>query len=332
MREVGAPRGRQPLGPGAGGDDRVHRVRRLEAQRATGRARRTPAAPAAGSRWTRWPPTRSRVVSGTPVAGRGSRRGPRAARPRPGPGSGCSSPATSGAAAVEVGDQRRRRRVGVLVGVQPHRRRQLRGPVRGLPAQVGAQRQLLERDLGADDPLAARRRRHVTPRRRPDRSASGTAPSRPAPCAGRSSASASATTWPATSRSASSVVLDHVHAAQERLHRQPGGVPGAAAGGQHVVRPGAVVAERHRRERPDEDRPGVADPRGHRARRRGSGSPGARRRRRRRPRARRRRRRPARRRTAGRSAPCAIRSGCLVAATCCASSASTASASVDARW
>ena len=54
-------------------------------------------------------------------------------------------------------------------------------------------------------------------------------------------------------------VLDEVHAAQERLHGQPRRVPGAAAGGQHVVRARAVVAERHRRPRPDEHRPRVAD-------------------------------------------------------------------------
>ena len=89
---------------------------------------------------------------------------------------------------------------------------------------------------------------------------------------------------PATSASACSVVLDDVDAAQERLHRQPAGVPGAAAGGQHVVGAGAVVAQRDRRPRADEDRAGVAHPHRHLARRPGSGSPGARRRRRRRPR------------------------------------------------
>ena len=42
--------------------------------------------------------------------------------------------------------------------------------------------------------------------------------------------------------------------AQEGLHRQAGGVPAAAAGGQHVVGAGAVVAERDRRVGADEDR------------------------------------------------------------------------------
>ena len=54
------------------------------------------------------------------------------------------------------------------------------------------------------------------------------------------------------------VVLDDVDAAQEGLHRQAAGVPRAAAGGQDVVGPGAVVAQRHRRPGADEDRPGVA--------------------------------------------------------------------------
>ena len=49
--------------------------------------------------------------------------------------------------------------------------------------------------------------------RQPDRTA--------APCAGRSSASASAITCGATSASASRVVLDQVDALEERLHRQP---------------------------------------------------------------------------------------------------------------
>ena len=75
---------------------------------------------------------------------------------------------------------------------------------------------------------------------------------------GRSSALASVTTCGATSGSASRVVVDDVDAAQERLHRQARRVAGAAAGGQHVVRAGGVVAERDRRVRADEDRAGVA--------------------------------------------------------------------------
>ena len=123
-------------------------------------------------------------------------------------------------------------------------------------------------------------------------------------------------------------VLDEVDAAQEGLHREPGGVPRAAAGGQHVVRPGAVVAERHRRPRPDEDRPGVADPQRDLAGVRGldlqvlggvgvddrepvgdvadQDRAGLR---------------------AGERGADAL--GCLVAATCCSSSASTASASAS---
>ncbi len=122
-------------------------------------------------------------------------------------------------------------------------------------------------------------------------------------------------------------VLDEVHAAQEGLHGQAGGVPGAAAGGQHVVGAGAVVAERHRRPGADEDRPGVADPQ--------------------RPLPRRRRvwisrcsaayasttRSPASRSSTRTTPLCSpvsavvTRSVCLVAGTCRASSASTASTS-----
>ncbi len=54
--------------------------------------------------------------------------------------------------------------------------------------------------------------------------------------------------------------LHDVDAAQEGQHRQPAGVPGGAAGGQHVIRPGEVVAERHGGVRAHEDGAGVADP------------------------------------------------------------------------
>ena len=60
-------------------------------------------------------------------------------------------------------------------------------------------------------------------------------------------------------------VLHHVSTAQERLNGQPAAVTGAAAGGQHVVGAGAVVAQAHRGEGTDEDRPGVTDPQGHTA-------------------------------------------------------------------
>src|SRR5580704_15710362 len=42
------------------------------------------------------------------------------------------------------------------------------------------------------------------------------------------------------------VVLHHVDAAQERQDRQAGGMPGGAAGGQHVVGAGQVVTQRDR--------------------------------------------------------------------------------------
>ena len=67
-----------------------------------------------------------------------------------------------------------------------------------------------------------------------------------APWDGRSSDSANTSTCRATSRSAASVVVDHVHGLEEALHVQPRGVAGAAGGGQHVGAAGAVVAQRHR--------------------------------------------------------------------------------------
>ena len=61
------------------------------------------------------------------------------------------------------------------------------------------------------------------------------------------------------------VVIDDVDAAQERLHREPAGMARAAAGGQHVVGPGDVVAQGYRRPGADEDGAGVAHPHRHRA-------------------------------------------------------------------
>ena len=59
------------------------------------------------------------------------------------------------------------------------------------------------------------------------------------------------------------VVVHDVNAAEERLHRQPAGVPCAARGGQHVVGARAVVTEADRRIRPDENRARRSDPAGH---------------------------------------------------------------------
>ena len=56
------------------------------------------------------------------------------------------------------------------------------------------------------------------------------------------------------------VVLDDVDAAQERLHRETARVAGAATGGQHVVGPGGIVAERHGAVLADEDRACVVHP------------------------------------------------------------------------
>ena len=100
------------------------------------------------------------------------------------------------------------------------------------------------------------------------------------PCAGRSSALASVITCPDDVFERRLGVVDDVDAAQEGLHRQAAGVPGTARGGQHVVGPGAVVAEAYRRVRTDENRSGRTDLAGHPRRRRRFGSPGVRRRRR----------------------------------------------------
>ncbi len=46
----------------------------------------------------------------------------------------------------DVGDQARGRRVGIFVGIQPHRDVQLGSPVRRAPAEPLSQRQLSKRD------------------------------------------------------------------------------------------------------------------------------------------------------------------------------------------
>ena len=55
------------------------------------------------------------------------------------------------------------------------------------------------------------------------------------------------------------VALDDVDDLEVRVDRQAAGVPGGAAGRQHVVGAGQVVAERDRAVGADEDRAGVAD-------------------------------------------------------------------------
>ena len=130
--------------------------------------------------------------------------------------------------------------VRVLVGVEPYRDVQLRSAVRRrCPLRSSRRRQLRDGPVigGSRASTAVDVRRQIlgagrVPRRRPRRR-----------------------------RAAPPVVLDDVDAAQERLHRQAAGVPGASAGGQHVVGAGEVVAEGHRRLYcTDEDRPGVAHP------------------------------------------------------------------------
>ena len=84
-----------------------------------------------------------------------------------------------------------RHRVGVLVGVEPHRHVELRRAVRRAAAQVGTQQAL---DLRRRPRLALGHRGTSSPKRAVTAS----------PCAGRSSACASVTTWRATPRSAGS--------------------------------------------------------------------------------------------------------------------------------
>ena len=127
-------------------------------------------------------------------------------------------------------------RVRVLVGVEPHRHVELRCAVGVLPAQVIADGELFEQ-IHAPKPRRDRlpvrgqvlhvgERDHVR-RDLPQRGL---------------------------------VVADDVDPTQEGLDRQSATVPRTASGRQHVVGAGAVVAERHRRVRPDEDRAGVAHP------------------------------------------------------------------------
>ncbi len=120
--------------------------------------------------------------------------------------------------------------VGVLVGVQPHRDVELRRAVRGGPPQVLAQRQLgghraslgsrLARTVGRTSawPVSARPSGRAEPG--PHRGTVG----RQVLGVGQG---ADVVGHLAQGRL---VVVDDVDAAQEGLHRQPAGVPGAAAG------------------------------------------------------------------------------------------------------
>ena len=293
-------RRRHPLGARAGGDDRVHRVRRLEAQRACGPGPPNACSSCCSTSFDPLAAQRFSVASPTPVPGQvgGERRAQRGERRGRGSGSGRGGlAARRGDVATSAGGGGYGfslvfSRTGTSSCGAPYGLRPRRSSRSGRSPRVTPARSVLTTRL---PPV----KRAVTA----------------SPCAGRSSASASATTWRPTSRSASRGVLDDVDAAQEGLHRQAAGVPGAAAGGQHVVGPGAVVAERDRRVRADEDGAGVAHPGGDRRARPRSGSPGARRRRRRRRAGRRPRRRRGRRPTAGRASAVVMRSVCLVAAT-----------------
>ncbi|SKZ97564.1 Uncharacterised protein [Mycobacteroides abscessus subsp. abscessus] len=105
----------------------------------------------------------------------------------------------------DVGDQLRRRRVRVLVGVENDRNLQLRCAISAFAAQVVAERKIVDGDLGSGYLSAGNLGsggcgRHLA--------ASATAPENlrviASPCAGRSSACAKVTTWAETSRSAAS--------------------------------------------------------------------------------------------------------------------------------
>ena len=211
----------------------------------------------------------------------------------------------------QVGDQRSRWRVGVLVGVDLHRHVQLRRAVGRLADQVRAQRQVGQGHVDAD---------HVELRRvepRGDRLAV-----RGQVLGGRQRQHMRRHLGQRARR-----VVDHLHLPQERhrgqARRRTGPTRRWAARGwtRRSSRP-ATPASRTRRT-PRRRCGSGRQPR----RRRGSGSPGARRRRRRRPRSRRRARRPARRRTACRSTPAAPARCAWSATPVAPAAASTASAS-----
>ena len=105
----------------------------------------------------------------------------------------------------DVGDQLRRWRVRVLVGVENDRHLQLRCAISAFTAQIVAEREIVDADLGSGNLgsgylSTGRCGRHLA--------ASASAPENlrviASPCAGRSSACARVTTWAETSRSAAS--------------------------------------------------------------------------------------------------------------------------------
>ena len=166
--EVVGTVGHQPFGLGAVGDDRVHRIRRHEADRA---------AAGAAERLQQLLQDLVGTVGGPQVFDTERGAGLRA---QVGGQVGAQRHRVAVGIAVQVAgdrldrgrhvvDQRLGGRMRVLVGVEPHRNVQLRCAVRRFAAQILAQRQIVQRHLFAD--------RHVSNLRR-------TA----SPCAGRFSA------------------------------------------------------------------------------------------------------------------------------------------------
>ena len=179
--EVGPPRGRDPFGPGPGGDDRVHRVRRLEPQRrASGPGERLQQLQQDLVGPVGRPHVRTRQVQ---AGGSGQVVGQLfAQRHRVPIRVPVQLDRRRGHRRRQVSHQGSRRGIRVLVGVDLHRDVQLRRTVGRAADQIRAQRQIRQRHLEADH-------------------ASSPGPNRAdtaSPCAGRSSASDSASTCGAT--------------------------------------------------------------------------------------------------------------------------------------
>ena len=267
--EVVAAAAVQPVGARGPRDDRVHRVGRLEPQRraavpaerlqqlledlvgAVGRPDLPPGQPVPEIGGQVGPQLR-RVPVRVAVQARRRRGGGRARSPRTRSGG---------------------RRVGVFVGVQPNGHVELRCAVRLEPGQVrarsgsGPRHAVVRRVLAVSGGTSRAKRARTA-----------------ATCGGQVLGAAERGHVRQRGGERVPAALHHVDQPQERQHGQAGGVPGRAAGGQHVVRARQVVAERDRRERAGEDRARVAHPAGQLARVARPGSPGARAPRRRRPR------------------------------------------------
>lgn len=192
--EVLVARSGDPAGAGGAGDEGVHGVRGLEADRGTSRA-------AEGLEQLLehlvGPVGGPDVGEGDLVVGGAGEVAGQFRTEFDGVPVGVAVEVAGGLADAlgDPVDERLRQRVRVLVGVQPHGYVELRGPVRGLSAQLVPDRKVVD---------AGGRARGVAVRH-----CCGTSPPNlalsAAPWAGRSSASARVTTWWVTSASASRV-------------------------------------------------------------------------------------------------------------------------------